>query len=101
MAELIWPNKFTEKSIIQVKHDLLQGLFPIFSEYELDPNAFFKCIKCVLRIWEMPMGDAMLLFETLQDDIELADEALNEAGLSSMTSNEVIKLLKTRIEIAS
>ena len=101
MEELIWDNKFTEGSAIQIKYDLLHGLFSIFTDFGMKPTALFKNLSCVLRIWEMSSGDAMLLYETLHDtDVSYEEQAdaLLEAQVSSMTLSEVLKLLKTRIE---
>jgi len=102
MEELIWPNQFSENSIIQIQFDLLDGIFPVFTERRVKPSKFFNNINCVLRIWEMPLGDTMLLCETLQDS-QLSygeqEEALIEADLAFMTCSEVVKLLQARIDM--
>lgn len=78
--------------------DLVDGILKNFSLNNVAPEIFFLCVLSTMRIFGMSRGDAMLLYETLQEGDTISQEsALNELGIE-LKREVVVHLLKSRTD---
>ena len=101
MDTLVYPNRFTPGAVLQLRYDMNFGIFPIFADSNIPTGMFLVGMTSTLKIWEMPIGKALLLCDALTDpsaSFESQEEVLAELELS-LRPSDVIRLLKTRTDI--
>lgn len=70
-------------------------------EYKIDTALFFPGVTSAIKVWEMLLGDAMLIFDELTStgmSHVNKEELLAEMDITVKPS-EVLRLLKTRADI--
>src|SRR5271156_555931 len=101
MRKLLTSTRLSNGAIQQLRYDFVHGLFPIFSSSSIQIPIFFTGIACAVKIWDMAVGDAMLILDDLTSEEvsgNLQEEILAELEIT-LTPTEVLRLLNTRTDI--
>ncbi|WAQ97395.1 RINT1-like protein [Mya arenaria] len=96
--EIILRNKFNQGGAAQLHFDMTRNLFPLFGEYTLKPDSYFKEVKEACILLTTNVGSALLLKEVLYealhrgprdtDKITEARSALTDLGVHKLTLDQ-------------
>ncbi|KAK4788706.1 hypothetical protein SAY86_020025 [Trapa natans] len=87
---------FTETGTFRFGSDM-KALYSVFQQYCSRPEAFFPCIRDSLKLLNMSSKELKCLEAVLVSEDELAANYLQEFGVSHLSVDQVLKVLRKRI----
>ncbi|XP_031625269.1 RINT1-like protein [Contarinia nasturtii] len=101
---MIMNTKFSTGGASQFDFDMNRNLFALFGQYARRPDLLFKKIHDACKLLVFPLGNAMLLTETLKNDIKSKSDskgALAEIGVVNISNLMALDILERRNDICS
>lgn len=98
---MVMNTKFSVGGASQFQYDMTRNLFPLFGQYVRRSDLLFKKINDACILLCMPMGNAILLRQTLKDNSEndAKFKALKELGVLNFQPEACIDILERRTDI--